>query len=90
MVWAPISVPAAFPTLPSSQFWTSPALYHTRINPLLSNNLQINENLTWTKGKHTMKFGFDFRKLRLTNVWADTNADDYGDFYFNGQLRTHR
>ena len=60
-------------------------IFHTLINPLLSNNLQISENLTWTKGKHTMKFGFDFRKLRLTNVWSATNADDYGDFFFNGQ-----
>jgi hypothetical protein len=59
-------------------------IYHSQINPLLSNNLQFSENLTWTKGKHTMKFGFDFRKLRMTNVWSDTNADDYGDFYFNG------
>jgi hypothetical protein len=61
-------------------------IFHNQINPLLSNNLQISENLTWTKGKHTMKFGFDFRKLRLTNVWSDTNADDYGDFYFNGNF----
>ena len=61
-------------------------IYHNQINPLLSNNLQVNENLTWTVGKHTMKFGFDLRKLRLTNVWSDTNADDYGDFYFNGQF----
>jgi hypothetical protein len=59
-------------------------IYHSQVNPLLSNNFQVSENLTWTKGKHTMKFGFDFRKLRLTNVWSDTNADDYGDFYFNG------
>jgi hypothetical protein len=60
-------------------------IYHNLINPLLSNNLQISENLTWNKGKHTMKFGFDFRKLRLTNVWSATNADDYGDFFFNNQ-----
>jgi hypothetical protein len=59
-------------------------IFHSQINPLLSNNIQVNENLTWTVGKHTLKFGFDFRKLRLTNVWSDTNADDYGDFYFNG------
>lgn len=64
-------------------------IYHPLINPLLSNNFQINENLTWTKGKHTMKFGFDFRKLRLTNVWSATNADDYGDFFFNGQYANH-
>ena len=61
-------------------------IYHSLINPLLSNNVQISENLTWTKGKHTMKFGFDFRKLRLTNVWSATLSDDYGDFYFNGNF----
>lgn len=60
-------------------------IYHSLINPLLSNNFQISENLTWTKGKHTLKFGVDFRKLRLTNIWSATLADDYGDFYFNGQ-----
>jgi hypothetical protein len=60
-------------------------IVHPLINPLLSNNIQISENLTWTKGKHTLKFGFDFRKLRLTNVWSATQADDYGDFYFDGQ-----
>ena len=64
-------------------------IYHSLINPLLSKNFQINENLTWTKGKHTMKFGFDFRKVRLTNVWSATNADDYGDFFFNGQYTNH-
>ncbi|HTS35033.1 MAG TPA: carboxypeptidase-like regulatory domain-containing protein [Candidatus Solibacter sp.] len=58
---------------------------HSLINPLLSNNIQISENLTWTVGKHTMKFGVDFRKLRLTNIWSATISDDYGDFYFNGQ-----
>ncbi len=64
-------------------------IFHSLINPLLSNNLQISENLTWTKGKHTLKFGFDFRYLRLTNVWSATNADDYGDFFFNGQYANH-
>jgi len=60
-------------------------IYHSLPNPLLSSNFQINENLTWTKGKHTMKFGFDWRRLRLTNVWSATHADDYGDFFFDGQ-----
>ena len=64
-------------------------IYHSLINPLLSNNIQISENLTWTKGKHTMKFGFDFRRLRLTNIWSATRADDYGDFFFNGQYTNH-
>ena len=62
-------------------------IVHTRPNPELSLNFQINENLTWTKGKHTMKFGFDLRKLHLTTAWysGSSAADDYGDFFFNGQ-----
>jgi hypothetical protein len=60
-------------------------IFHSRPPDVLSHNLQINENLSWTVGRHTMKFGFDFRRLRLTDVWRSTNADDYGDFYFNGE-----
>ncbi len=63
------------------------AIVHTRPDPQLSRNFQINENLTWTKGKHTMKFGFDLRKLHLITAWysGSSAADDYGDFFFNGQ-----
>jgi hypothetical protein len=67
------------------------AIVHTRPNPELSHNFQINENLTWTKGKHTMKFGFDLRKLHLITAWysGSSSADDYGDFFFNGQYTGH-
>jgi hypothetical protein len=62
-------------------------IVHTRPNPELSHNFQINENLTWTKGKHTMKFGFDLRKIHLITAWysGSSPADDYGDFFFNGR-----
>jgi outer membrane receptor protein involved in Fe transport len=62
-------------------------IVHTRPNSELSRNFQINENLTWIKGKHTMKFGFDLRKLHLITTWysGSSAADDYGDFFFNGQ-----
>src|SRR5882762_6681355 len=63
------------------------AIVHTRPNPELSRTFQVNENLTWIKGKHTMKFGFDLRKLHLVTAWysGSSQADDYGDFFFNGQ-----
>ena len=63
------------------------AILHVRPDPQLNNNFQINENLTWTKGKHTLKFGFDLRKLHLITAWyaGQGAADDYGDFFFNGQ-----
>ena len=67
------------------------AIVHTRPNPELSHNFQVNENLTWTKGKHTMKFGFDVRRLHLVTAWysGGSAADDYGDFFFNGQYTGH-
>jgi hypothetical protein len=45
-------------------------------------NLQINEQFTWTKGRHTMKFGADLRWLRWDDLgWAIQN----GTYTFNGQ-----
>ena len=34
-----------------------------------------------------MKFGFDLRMLHLITAWysGSSAADDYGDFFFNGQ-----
>ena len=63
------------------------AIVHTRPNTELSGNFQINENLSWTKGRHTAKFGFDLRRLHLITTWysGSSAADDYGDFFFNGQ-----
>src|SRR6202521_927533 len=62
-------------------------IVHTRPNPERSQNFQINENLAWTKAKHTMKFGFDLRRLHLITAWysGSSPADDYGDFFFDGQ-----
>jgi hypothetical protein len=45
-------------------------------------NLQFNEQFTWTKAKHTMKFGGDFRWLSWYDLgWAIQN----GTYTFNGQ-----
>jgi hypothetical protein len=45
-------------------------------------NLQFNEQFTWTKGRHTMKFGTDLRRLRAADLgWAIQN----GTYTFNGQ-----
>jgi len=78
--------PGGFPQFVFEPRGNMSAIVHTRPNPERSQNIQINENLTWTKGKHTMKFGFDVRRLHLITAWYSGNspADDYGDFFFNG------
>jgi len=78
--------PGGFPDFVFEPRSSIDSIVHTRPNPELSYNFQINENLTWIKGKHTMKFGFDLRKLHLVTAWysGSSPADDYGDFFFNG------
>lgn len=45
-------------------------------------NLQFNEQFSWTKGRHNMKFGADLRWLRWDDLgWAIQN----GTYTFNGQ-----
>ena len=79
--------PGGFPDFVFEPRSTIDNIVHTRPNSELSRTFQINENLTWIKGKHTMKFGFDLRKLHLITTWysGSSAADDYGDFFFNGQ-----
>jgi hypothetical protein len=58
-------------------------------NLSLSRNLQINDNFTWTKGRHTMKFGADFRRLRLSASLSFIGSDNYGTFTFDGRFANH-
>ena len=79
--------PGGFPDFVFEPRSNLDSVVHTRPNPERSQNIQISDNLTWTKGKHTMKFGFDIRRLHLITAWysGSSAADDYGDFFFNGQ-----
>ena len=48
------------------------------------NNLhQINDNVTWSRGAHSVKFGFDFRNVRLFRGAANTPR---GNLTFNGDI----
>ncbi len=49
-----------------------------------SRTYQFNDNLTWTKGRHTMKYGFDVRWIRAVTALGFIGADNYGNSSFNG------
>ena len=51
-----------------------------------SNIVQFLDNLTWTKGKHTFKFGADFRHMtdHDDNVFGNYSA---GQYYFNNSTQ---
>ncbi|HXJ44217.1 MAG TPA: TonB-dependent receptor [Bryobacteraceae bacterium] len=47
---------------------------------------QFADNLTWIRGRHTMKFGFDVRELRLEDYENFIGSDNFGNYYFNGNF----
>ncbi|HEX5083355.1 MAG TPA: TonB-dependent receptor [Blastocatellia bacterium] len=49
-----------------------------------SRTFQFNNNLTWTKGRHTMKYGFDVRWIRAATALGFIGADNYGNSNFKG------
>jgi hypothetical protein len=44
----------------------------------------INNNTSWIKGKHTIKFGFDIRVLRSKTALGFVGADNFGNYNFSG------
>jgi hypothetical protein len=49
-----------------------------------SRTFQFNDNLTWTRGRHTMKYGFDVRWIRAVTALGFIGADNYGNSEFSG------
>ncbi len=45
---------------------------------------QFNDSLTWTKGRHTIKGGFDFQKLKFQDYLSFFAGDDFGEYAFAG------
>ena len=54
--------------------------------PLTQDTLQAADSLTWIRGNHTMKGGFDIQWFNWTSPVNFTGADDFGVFRFNNNL----
>ena len=48
-----------------------------------SQTVQLSDNLSWVKGKHTLKFGADFRRVYYYDPESFGGSDDFGAFTFN-------
>jgi hypothetical protein len=46
------------------------------------------DNLTWVKGRHTMKFGIDIRRMQAVTPLGFNGADNYGTFDYSSALFT--
>src|SRR6266436_1379049 len=49
-------------------------------------NTQFIDNVTWIRGRHAIKLGFDIRKLRAETNLGFTTGDNYGDYSFSGNF----
>jgi hypothetical protein len=54
--------------------------------PLTQDTFQLADSLTWTRGNHTVKGGFDIQWFNWTSPVNFTGADDFGVFRFNNNL----
>ncbi len=52
----------------------------------VSSNTQFIDNLTWIKGRHTIKTGIDIRRLVGQSSLGFTTGNNYGDFSFSGNF----
>jgi hypothetical protein len=53
-----------------------------------SQTVQFADNLSWMKGRHTMKFGADVRRVRYQDLESFGGADDFGAFTFDQGIFT--
>lgn len=55
---------------------------HPRINK--NTTTEIGDNVSWILGRHTVKFGFEFRRLFYQDNITFNLGDEYGDYFENG------
>ena len=60
-----------------------------RVGSTISGTVQLTDNLTRIQGKHTLRFGLDFRRQRFNALMYFAPSDDYGDFTFSGSLTNY-
>jgi Carboxypeptidase regulatory-like domain len=53
-----------------------------------SGTIQFADNFTWIKGRHTMKFGADIRRVSYQDLESFGGADDFGEFIFDQGIFT--
>lgn len=46
----------------------------------------LGDNLTWLKGAHSFKFGFDYSHQSFIDFLSFFNGDEFGEYFFTGAL----
>ena len=58
------------------------------VGPTVSSTYELADNLTWTRGRHTVRGGLDIRWVRFQVPEIETPSDDYGLISFNQNIFT--
>ena len=53
---------------------------------ILSRTVQLNDNLTWIKGRHSMKTGFDLQYVEYKDQVTFFEGEEFGRYSFNGSF----
>src|SRR6202041_1137575 len=72
-----------FPSINFSEGTGFTPIGRDHVGPTLSSTNQIADNITYTRGNHTLRVGVDLRWVRFAVPEIETPSDDYGLFTFN-------
>ncbi len=82
-----IGLPAFFNGLPEVDINNLTGLTADRLQGIThSRTYQAVDNVTWTKGAHTVKLGVDYRHIQAVDPLGFLGGDNYGNFQFSGQF----
>jgi hypothetical protein len=72
-----------FPSIVFSDGTNFTSIGRDHVGPTQSTTKQIADNITFTRGRHTIRAGVDVRWVRFAVPEIETPSDDYGLFTFN-------
>jgi hypothetical protein len=82
-----VGLPAFFNGLPEVDITNLTSFNADRLQGIThGRTYQAVDNLTWILGKHTAKFGFDYRHIQAIDPLGFIGGDNYGGFSFTGQF----
>jgi hypothetical protein len=64
------------------------AIGRDHVGPTFSSTKQITDNITYSRGRHTLRAGADIRWVRFAVPEIETPSDDYGLFTFHQNVFT--
>ncbi len=78
-------LPAFFNGVPDVEITNLTGLDADRLNGITQGRTyQAVDNVSWLKGRHTVKFGFDYRHIQAVTPLGFLSGDNYGGFNFTG------